>query len=268
MLFTLCFKLCALNSLVNKTMLNVRKTNLKEILYLRTLFLQENNFQIRYNACHERGWTESYILSYDQEKIGYGSIKGNENLEDRDTLFEFYIIPPYRHKILEAFSELLHSSKPTFIECQSNDLLLSSLLYQYSENITSNVVLFEDHKATEMQMTGVVFRKRNEADVIFDHAAEPIGDYVLESKNEIIATGGFLLHYNMPFADLYMEVKKDFRRTGLGSFLIQEIKKQCYLAGRVPAARTCTNNLASRATLLKAGFKIAGYMLLGKLNCA
>jgi GNAT superfamily N-acetyltransferase len=115
-------------------------------------------------------------------------------------------------------------------------------------------------------MDEIVFRKRNETDVVFEHRAEPIGDYVLELNHEIVATGGFLLHYNMPFADLYMEVKEEYRRKGLGSFLIQELKRQCYLAGRVPAARTGTDNIASRATLIKAGCKIAGFMLLGKVK--
>ncbi len=81
-----------------------------------------------------------------------------------------------------------------------------------------------------------------------------------------MATGGFFLHYNMPFADLYMEVKEDCRKKGLGSFLIQELKKQCYLTGRVPAARTGMENVASKATLIKAGLKIAGFILLGELK--
>jgi len=50
------------------------KTSLEAILPFRNLFLQENNFQIRYNACHERGWTDSYIITYNDAKIGYGSI--------------------------------------------------------------------------------------------------------------------------------------------------------------------------------------------------
>lgn len=247
-------------------MLNVTRIDLKEILYLRTLFLQENNFQIRYNACHERGWTDSYVVTYNKEKIGYGAIKGNENTDDRDTIFEFYIIPSFRNLSLGAFLELLHASKATFIECQSNDLLLSSLLYQYGQDISSNVVLFEDHITSDIKMNKIVFRKRNESDVVFEHRAEPVGDYVLELNSEIVATGRFLRHYNMPFADLYMEVKEDCRRKGLGSFLIQELKRQCYLAGRVPAARTGTDNVASRATLIKAGCKIAGFMLLGKVK--
>ena len=242
------------------------KTDLIEILAFRNLFLQENNFQIRFNACHERGWTDSYILTCNEEKIGYGSIKGNENLKDRDTVFEFYIIPYSRNISALAFLELLHSSKAAFIECQSNDLLLTSLLYQYAQNINSGVILFEDSTKSNIRIDKIIFRKRNESDIVFEHKSEPVGDYVLELNKEVVATGGFLLHYNMPFADLYMEVKEDHRRKGLGSFLIQELKRQCYLSGRIPAARCGIENTASRATLMKAGLRIAGFMLLGSIT--
>jgi GNAT superfamily N-acetyltransferase len=111
-----------------------------------------------------------------------------------------------------------------------------------------------------------LFRKRQKGDIFFDHKSEPDGDYVLVYNNKVVASGGFLLHYNMPFADLYMEVKEDFRRKGFGSFLIQELKKECYLAGRVPAARCNIENIASRATLLKGGLKVAGFMLIGEVK--
>ncbi|HEX5153133.1 MAG TPA: GNAT family N-acetyltransferase [Parafilimonas sp.] len=246
--------------------LNVLRTGLQEILPLRNLFLQENNFQIRYNACHERGWADSYTILYNEEKIGYGAVKGNENIKDRDTVFEFYIIPSYRRISSVAFSKLLSASGAIFIECQSNDLLLTALLYEYGKNINSDVVLFEENTQSWLYVENVLFRKRNSDDIIFDHKAEPVGDYVLELDNEIVATGGFLLHYNMPFADLYMEVREDHRKRGFGSFLIQEIKKQCYLSGRIPAARTSINNKASWATLTKAGLKEAGFMLLGAVD--
>lgn len=242
------------------------KTNLQEILYLRNLFLQENNFQIRYNACHERGWTDSYLLIYNNEKIGYVSIKGNEDLKDRDTVFEFYIIPSFRNLSPVAFLELLQVSKAGFIECQSNDLLLTSLLYQFARNINSNVILFEDGFTPDIKTKKVLFRKRNNNDAVFEHTSEPVGDYVLELNKQIVATGGFLLHYNMPFADLYMEVEAAHRKKRFGSFLIQELKRECYLAGRVPAARCNIDNIASKSTLLKAGLKIAGYMLLAEVK--
>ena len=88
---------------------------------------------------------------------------------------------------------------------------------------------------------------------------------MLEFDDEIVATAGFLLHYNEPFADLYMEVRPDCRRRGFGAFILQEVKKACYLAGRVPAARTGLDNVASRATLQKAGFRVSGFMLVGSV---
>ncbi|HSZ33602.1 MAG TPA: GNAT family N-acetyltransferase [Puia sp.] len=206
------------------------------------------------------------MILYNSEKIGYGSIKGNENISDRDTVFEFYIVPSHRKLLSLCFLELLHSSKAGLIECQSNDFLLTTLLYEFGHDISSNVILFEDRITSELTQDKILFRKRAENDLVFEHKAEPVGDYILEFNKEVVATGGFLLHYNMPFADLYMEVREDCRKKGFGSFLIQELKKQCYLNGRVPAARTDKDNIASKATLIKAGLKIAAFMLLGSVK--
>src|SRR3989440_12768817 len=99
------------------------KAELKQIQSLRALFLQETNFQIRYNACHERGWTDSYLLKIDDATVGYGSIKGRE-IADRDTAFEFYVVPPFRKLSSLLFRELIAASGVIYIECQSNDRLM------------------------------------------------------------------------------------------------------------------------------------------------
>jgi GNAT superfamily N-acetyltransferase len=90
------------------------------------------------------------------------------------------------------------------------------------------------------------------------------------AKTELkaVATAGFLLHYNKAFADLWMEVREDHRRQGLGSYALQEVKKHCYLAGRVPAARCNMKNPGSRATLVRAGMRVCGFVLLGQLALA
>lgn len=245
--------------------LRAHKTELQAILPLRNLFLQETNFQIRYNACHERGWTDSYLLKIDDGEVGYGSIKG-QGIADRDTIFEFYLIPPFRKFSSQIFPELIAASGARFIECQSNDVLLTSMLYEFSQNINADVVLFDDHVATEHKIPGVVFRPKKENDSIFEHKVEPIGEYVLELGGEVVATGGYFLHYNNPFADLYMEVKGNFRKKGFGSFILQELKKVCYLAGRVPAARCNIQHKASSAALQKAGLRVCGFMLKGDIK--
>lgn len=245
--------------------LRAERTELERILPLRVLFLQEASCQIRYNACHEREWTDSYLLTLDDAVTGYGSIKGRE-VADRDTVFEFFVIPPLRKHSVELFGQLLALAQPKWIECQSNDPLLPSMLFEFAHDISADTVLFEDHCVTDLSFPGLVVRRRRQADHIFVHGAEPVGDYVAELDGEVVATGGFLLHYNHPFADLYMEVREDCRGRGIASFLLQAIKRECYLAGRVPAARCPKENAGSRGALLKAGMRICGYMLTGSLR--
>jgi GNAT superfamily N-acetyltransferase len=245
--------------------LAVVKTRLSKIQRLRTQFLQEANCQIRYNAAHERGWTDSYLLTIDGLEIGYGSIKGRDQPE-RDTLFEMYVLPPYRRYASDLCRLLVAVSKATYIECQTNDRLLSSLLFEQARDIQSDTILFAPGTPAALGVAGGVVRERRLREQIFEHHVEPVGDFVLEVNDDVVATAGFLLHYNEPFADLYMEVREDCRRKGYGSFLVQEVIKQCYLAGRVPAARTGIDNVASRNTLIKAGLRICGFMAAGVVN--
>src|SRR4030095_15577675 len=147
--------------------ITIKKSTLKEIQPFRLLFLQENNFQIRFNACHERNMSDSYLIAVDDMPIGYGSIKGREQLNDRNAIFEYYLIPPYRKMSHTIFSELIAVSKAKYIECQSNILFLTSLLYQFCQNIHSDAILFADHAVTEYSRPEVVFRTRKESDDVF-----------------------------------------------------------------------------------------------------
>ncbi len=248
--------------------LKIVKTSLDAIQPLRALFLQESNFQVRYDACHIRGWADEYIFRVDDAEIGYGSVKGKEDLKDRNAIFEFYVVPAFRNRAVAIFAALIKASGVIYIECQSNDLLSSGMMFEFAENIFSDVVLFKAGAVTYHHFNDVIFRKKMDTDRLFDHQSEPEGDYVLEKNGEIVGSGGFLLHYNKPFADLYMEVDPEYRRKGYGSFLIQEIKKVCYLARRVPAARCGISNPASKATLIKGGMEVAGYMLTGEIKTA
>lgn len=241
------------------------KTTWDDIRAFRNLFLREINCQFIHNSYHERGWANSYMLSVDDLNVGYASIHKREE-EKGLIVFEFYILPHYRRFSSRIFAGLVTYSGATHIDCQSNDHLLSAMLFEFSQNINSEIVLFEDGMITEHFIPGVLFRHKTATDITFQHYSEPDGDYVLEWDGKIVATGGFLLHYNIPFADLYMEVNENYRKKGLGSFLIQELKKVCLLAGRVPAARCNIENKASKATLIKGGLKVVGYGLNGDIN--
>jgi len=148
----------------------------------------------------------------------------------------------------------------------SNDFLLSSLLYEFAQTIRAEVMCLRMTCLPDSPRLVYSFAPGRMTIISSSTKTEPIGDYVIECNGEVVATGGFLLHYNKPFADLYMEVREDCRGRGIGSFLVQEIKKQCYLAGRVPAARCDIRNTGSRATLIKAGLQVCGFMLMGEIR--
>lgn len=148
--------------------LSVVKTDIGRIQALRALFLQDSNFQVRYNACHERGWTDSYLLISNGVEIRYGSIKGQE-VRDRHTVFEFYVIQPFRRHASSLFRELLSASKAEHIECQSNHELLSAMLFEFARNINADVVLFQAEAITDLIVPGAVFRRKAIDDRIFKH---------------------------------------------------------------------------------------------------
>jgi GNAT superfamily N-acetyltransferase len=237
---------------------HIVKSSLADIEFLRDLFLSESNFQFICNKCHAAGWADEYLFSLNGEQVGYGSVWGKDRREDRDTIFEFFVTRPFRKHADQVFTEFVKVSAVDFIECQTNDLLLTQMFFVYTGDIKAESILFEDGFETTYDIPGTNFTKIE----VSDGSTE----YKLELNGELMATGGFVWNYNFPYIDLYYEVQENHRKKGFGTLITQELKKEAYLLGRVPAARCNVKNLASRNTLIKAGLKICGYRLVGKIN--
>jgi GNAT superfamily N-acetyltransferase len=248
-------------------MYSCTKADFQDIQPFRAMFLKAFNRQFIYNSFHERGWADVYLLRADNHGVGYGAVCGRER-KNRDTIFEFYVTESHLEWATEFYTLLIKTTGVTHVVAQSNDLLLASLLRQSCQNIEKEAILFEDDHETTLKAPGVIFRKRKASDVIFEHTIEPVGSYVLERNGEVLATGGFLLHYNFAFADLFMEVKAGFHGKGMASYLVQEVKKECYREGRVPAARCNEPNVASQRALLKAGLRECGRVLRGVIKAS
>ena len=236
----------------------------EEILGLRELYRREMNCQIILDSWHARGWTDSYLLRLEGRVVGYGSVGG----ERRDTITEFYLLPVHRAAALPLFRRLAALSHARRIETQTNDLLLSLMLFDCATDIERNEVLFHDAVPTTLPGPGATFRRAAEADRArgFPTDLDSDAGWLLEAGGEIVAAGEVLFHYNPPFGDIYMAVSAPFRRRGLGSYLVQELKRVCYERGKVPAARCSPSNTASRATLQKAGLFPCARMLVGTIS--
>ena len=229
------------------------------IAHLRKEFLRENNIQFILDKCYRYGWADTYAFSLNGSEVGYGAVWGKEKREDRDAIFEFYVTRDNRHLAEQFFNAFRLASKAPYIECQSNDRFLYPMFEKYTNNVKTEAILFADHHQTDFQIenTYLLIRQQPNPDDC---------QYVLMNSGEEIGEGGFMLNYNIPYADIYYGINEQHRRKGFGSFFVQELKKEIYKRGHVPAARCNASNMVSKATLLKAGMAICGLRLSGDLK--
>jgi GNAT superfamily N-acetyltransferase len=247
--------------------LDVERVSLRAILGMREEYRRELNCQIVHDSWHERGFTQSYVLRVHGEVVGYAAVGGAPG-DTRDIVKEFYVRVPYRGAALPLFGQLVAVSSARRVEAQTNDTLLLLMLYDCAMDISSDTILFADRLTTTLPPPGVTLRRLSDADRggVFTHTVEPVGDWGLELAGAIVATGGLLYHYNPRYGDIYMEVAPDFRRRGFGSYLVQELKRECYELGCTPGARCGEDNVGSRRTLQRAGMFPCARVLRGRLR--
>lgn len=244
--------------------IEVTSVSVAEILPLRERYRREMDCQIVHDSFAERGASHAYLVRAGGEVAGYGLVARRY---DPDTAHEFYLLPEYRAAALPAFRELLAVSDATRIMAQSNDRLLTLMLYDCATNVTSDVILFEDAFTSRLTCPSGTLRPVTAADGerLRELRLDAESDWLVECDGVPVATGGVLFHYNPPYGDVYMGVAEAFRRRGFGSFLVQELKRTCREQGRTPAARCNVANVASRATLQKAGLLPCARILQGEV---
>ena len=248
--------------------IETRRAEFREIEPLRDIYRQEMNCKFIHDSIHSRpGWTQEYLLMDGGATVGYGSIAVSGPWKDKPTVYEYYLLPRYRSRMFDCFCELLTSSGATTIETQSNDPLLTVMLHTFAQNVTSESILFDDKMTTSHSSPDAIFRRAGPDDVeqIGQQQLDQEAKWLVAVQGTVAAAGDILFHYNRPYGDIYMKVAESFRRRGLGSYLVQELKSVCYESGSVPAARCNPKNVASRKTLQKAGFVPCGHILTGSV---
>jgi len=247
--------------------LHTKAASMEDVLPWRDMYRLEMGCQIIHDSIHRRpGWTQEYFLFGGEVPVGYGSVAIAGPWKGKPTVYEFYVLPQYRSRIFDLFSLLLSASGASTIETQSNDPLLTVMLHAFAPSVTSESILFHDKLTTNIAPPGVFFRKATAADALDVSPDQLTWHGVVEVGGKVAATGGILFHYNRPYGDIFMDVAEPFRRRGLGSYLVQELKRICYEGGNIPAARCNPKNIASRKTLQKAGFVPCGHILTGSVS--
>jgi RimJ/RimL family protein N-acetyltransferase len=130
--------------------------------------------------------------------------------------------------------------------------------------------VFRDELATSLPSQGATLKRvtsEKESVLCFQERAGK-SEWTLELNAKSVGSGALLFHYNHPYCDVAMEINEEYRRRGLGAYLVQELKRIAYEMGGIPAARCSPKNLASRRTLQKAGFVPFAHIVDGKMNAS
>src|SRR4051812_10567818 len=101
---------------------------------LRDLYRKEMNCQIVLDSWLGRGWVDAYLLRRDGRVVGYGLVGGVRG-DPKDTVTEFYVLPDHRAAALPLFRQLAAVSRARTIEAQTNDVLLTLMLYDCADNV-------------------------------------------------------------------------------------------------------------------------------------
>jgi GNAT superfamily N-acetyltransferase len=229
----------------------------------------EMKSHVVHDSIHSRaGWTLPYLLDCGGVTAGYGSVAIGGPWKEQPTLLEFYVLPEHRQRSFDLFEALLATCGARHMEIQSNDVLLAVMLHTYGEGVVSEKIVFHDAFNTALPADGAVLRRiTSEEDTRASQERRQGGcEWRLEVAGASVGQGGILFHYNRPYGDLYMEIAEPFRRRGLGSYLVQELKREAYELEAIPCARCSPDNVASRRTLQRAGLVPFAHMLTARIR--
>ena len=245
------------------------RCNPDAVLALRGRYCEEMACQTIFYQIHQRaGWTETFALYANDKLAGFGTKAISGPWRERPTIIEFYVSPEQRSHVFRLFEALLVKTGVQHIETQSNGTILAHMLLAWSRDVVSESILFEDKFTTDLPANGAAVRKVTPQLDIHAAIERRSGgcEWQLVLDGATVGTGGILFHYNRPYGDIHMEITEQFRRRGLGSYFVQELKRAGRALGAIPAARCNPDNLASRYTLLKAGFVPCGHLLTGSIT--
>jgi len=235
----------------------IRERAVEEIEPLHMLYREEAHCQLIRDAYWRRKFFDVFTAEVDSRVAAYGAVA---NQHDAGRLMEFYTLPEFQAEEMELFRRLLPVCRATHIEAQTNLPRMLRLLEAGAIGIETQNFLFADAFTSGLvcpEGDGILRRREPPGDI---H-----NEWILESDGKEAASGGFLTHYNPPYADIYMKVEEPHRRRGFGSYLVQELKRMCYDNGKLPSARCNAENAASRRTLEKAGLGVCAELRVGEI---
>ena len=218
----------------------------------------------------ENIWDSGYYrIEYASKPVGYACIDAAK------TLWEFYLDEMAYLYAQEIFQYLIREGYIVAAECKTFDYLLMSLCHDFQKSSEGSAYLFRDYNKDDYPegwLSDITFRlasmddydsleELNQIDEevdFFHDLKEEIGNQevmVFLKEDQLVGAGTFkTIWKNQIFRDIGMVVAKDYRRKGIGTFILIKLKQHCEEHDLIPVCGCWYYNHSSKRTLEKAGF--------------
>ncbi|WP_066498006.1 GNAT family N-acetyltransferase [Abyssisolibacter fermentans] len=219
------------------------------------------------------GYWETVVIDNSEcyEIIRNDTIVGHFSVDKDKTLVQFYLSTEhyiYASDILKYFIEN-NIVKTAYVSTKEPDFL--SVCLDYQKSVHSDTYLFTDNQnvnTESLEFRNLSFRLalksdintiKTKCDVAFEGYYEGLINnnqlFVLYDDDTLLGIGEFrIMASNIHYADIGVVVAEEYRRKGMGTYIITKLKKHCYNNNLKPLACCDIKNIASKNTLQKSGF--------------
>lgn len=212
------------------------------------------------------GNSTCYEISYNKKIVGHFFVDSHK------TLVEFYIFKDYYIYSQEIFKYIIESDmvENAAVSTRQSEFLSLCLDFQKSLYVSAYLFTDADNKKHELyHCENLSFRlaKKGDIKVINNKCESRPQEYyeelirneqlfVLYEGDILLGIGEFRINrtHSGQYADIGMVVAEEHRRKGFGTYIIIQLKEHCYRKKLKPMASCDRYNVASKNTLLKAGF--------------
>lgn len=218
------------------------------------------------------GNSQCYIINYNGQKVGHCFI------DSKKTLVQFHVIKEHYLNATEIFEYLLSNELVKNASVSTKETEFLSLCLDYQKSISIDSYLFTDIKNIESHLTNfenISFRLATNDDIeiikikcdaafegYYEDLIENDQLFVLYSNDILLGIGEFrIFKSDHRYGDIGMVVAEDYRKKGIGTYIITQLKEHCYKNNLKPMACCNPKNIASRKTLEKSGF-IANHRII------
>ncbi len=253
-------------------MVQLLRTRLNELAALRSAYFkslpcfQELYMEMLVNDSH------CYRIVMNQRDVGYFILTSS------NILVEFYLVDAYVPNSEGIFQTIIRDHSIHTIYCKSFDALLLDCCLQQAVSHQAIGCLFRDYYSTnDYSLNGLNSRFATLADYSFllqqkdglYETPEELHQFVsgrnvlMYMNNEDLYGCGYLIqvHPEWDYYDIGMWVNPRFRKQGIATGIISDLKQRCLQNNWIPICGCAYENTASRKTLEKNGF-VSRYKLV------